>query len=150
MSYWLLLELFLFQQVLKLFTYAATCQDQLRRETICGWEEMQVGDRLTDMGQLETSSRHLAPCCANAGSSEERSQFANLIPATISPTHPLIIHPLSEKTRQEGKISSLQNSRMGVKVESLPIGNNCHTYCLYTMMGLKSPLREQRVPFTLI
>ena len=60
MSYWLLLELFLFQQVLKLFTYAATCQDQLRRETICGWEEMQVGDRLTDMGQLETSSRHLA------------------------------------------------------------------------------------------
>ena len=114
-----------------------------------GWDEMQLGDRLTDTGQRETSPRHLAPS-ANAGSSEERSQFANLIPATISPTHPLIIHPLSEKTRQEGKISSLQNSRMGVKVESLPIGNNCHTYCLYTMMGLKSPLREQRVPFTLI
>ena len=65
----------------------------------CGWEEMQVGDRLTDMGQLETSSRHLAPC-ANAGSSEERSQFANLIllRQAMIPPHLLIIYPLSGKT----------------------------------------------------
>ena len=110
--------LFLLQQVLKLFTFAATCQDQLKSETMCGWDELQVGDRLTDMGQLETSSRHLAPCFANAGSSEERSQFANLIllrPASYDISHH-IPSVRKDKTRQEGKISSLQNSRMDVKV----------------------------------
>ena len=83
-----------------------------KRNHMCGWEEMQVlGDRLTDMGQLETSSRHLAPCCANAGSSEERSQFANLIlllcSATYDISHPLIIYPLSTKTRQEGRDTTI-------------------------------------------
>ena len=78
-------------------------------EVMCAWDEKQEGgDRLTDMGQLETSSRHLAASAsANAGSSKERSQFANLIlrpdRAVISPYYTTFIQ--KDETRQEGEIS---------------------------------------------